>query len=111
VCALKEITIVKGNVRADHVHVLIKAPAHLSPSKIAQYLKGRTAHTLLREFPELRKKYWGCHLWSKGYFCSTVGAVTEEIVKKYIEDQKDEDSAFKVWDENKDLSSLGEPLG
>jgi putative transposase len=50
-------------------------------------------------------------LWGKEYFCSTVGAVTEEIVKKYIENQNDEDSAFKVWDEKKDLSSLGEPLG
>ncbi|GHT92888.1 hypothetical protein FACS1894122_07300 [Alphaproteobacteria bacterium] len=59
----------------------------------------------------LKKKYWGCHLWGKGYFCSTVGAVTEEIVKKYIEDQRDEDSSFKVWDEKKDLSSVGGPLG
>ncbi|MDR2067714.1 MAG: transposase [Holosporaceae bacterium] len=52
-----------------------------------------------------------CFLWGKGYFCSTVEAVTEEIVKKYIEDQNEEDSAFKVWDEKKDLSSFGEPLG
>jgi putative transposase len=106
ICALQGITVVRGNIRADHVHVLIKAPSHLSPAKIAQYLKGRTAHAMLREFSELRKRYWGCHLWGKGYFCSTVGAVTEETVKKYIEDQKDEDSAFKVWDEKKDLSSI-----
>jgi putative transposase len=78
---------------------------------MAQYLRGCTAHTLLREFSEFRKKYWGCHLWSKGYFCSTVGAVTEEIIKKYIEDQNDEDYAFKVWDEKKDSSALGDPLG
>ncbi|MDR3155780.1 MAG: transposase [Holosporaceae bacterium] len=44
-------------------------------------------------------------------FCSTVGAVTEETIKKYIEDQKDEDPVFKVWDEKKDLSTSGEPLG
>jgi hypothetical protein len=41
----------------------------------------------------------------------TVGAVTEEIVKKYIEDQNEENSAFKIWDEKKDLSASGEPLG
>ncbi|MDR0753393.1 MAG: transposase [Holosporaceae bacterium] len=34
---------------------------------MAQHLKGRTA--LMREFPEVRKRYWGRHLWSKEYFC------------------------------------------
>jgi putative transposase len=107
VCMLKGMKIVRGNVRTNHVHVLVSAPSHLSPAKMAQYLKGRTAHKLLREFSELRKRYWGNHLWGKGYFCSTVGAVTEETVKKYIEDQNDEEKAFKVWDESKDSSSLG----
>jgi hypothetical protein len=41
----------------------------------------------MREFPEVRKRYWGCRAWGKEYFCSTIGAVTEEMVKKYIEDQ------------------------
>jgi putative transposase len=111
VCALQDITIVRGNIMSDHVHILIKAPSYLSPAKIAQYLKGRTVHAMLKEFFELRKKYWGCHLWGRGYFCSTVGAVTEDIIKKYIEGQNDEDSAFKILDGKKDLSSLGKPLG
>ncbi|GHT96542.1 IS200/IS605 family transposase [Alphaproteobacteria bacterium] len=99
ICDLKGIKIVKGNVRSNHVHVLVSAPSHLSPAKMAQYLKGRTAHKLLREFPELMKRYWGSHLWGKGYFCSTVGAVTEETIKKYIENQSDGPNEFKVWDE------------
>lgn len=111
ISSLKGIIIEKGNIRADHVHVLVRAPSHLSPAKIIQYLKGRSAHTMLKEFSELRRRYWGSHLWAKGYFCSTVGAVTEETIKKYIEDQKEEDTVFKVWDEKTDLSSSGEPLG
>lgn len=107
VCDLQEMKIVRGNVRSNHVHVLVSAPSHLSPAKMAQYLKGRTAHKLMREFSELRKRYWGSHLWGRGYFCSTVGAVTEETIKKYIEDQSDEPDAFKVWDEEKDSSSFG----
>jgi putative transposase len=107
ICALHGMIVIKGNIRSNHVHVLVKAPSHLSPSRIAQYLKGRTAYALLKEFSELRKRYWGCHLCGRGYFCSTVGAVTEEIVKKYIEGQNEEDSALKIWDEKKDLSSLG----
>ncbi len=104
---LQGMKVVRGNIRSNHVHVLVSASSHLSPAKMAQYLKGRTAHKLMREFPELKKRYWGSHLWGRGYFCSTVGAVTEETIKKYIENQTDEPNTFKVWDESKDLSSLG----
>ena len=52
-----------------------------------------------REFRELQKTYWGRHLWARGYFGTSVDAVTEEQIKKYIEDQSDEAEMFKVWDE------------
>jgi Transposase IS200 like len=45
---------------------------------------------------------WGQHLWGRGYFCATVGAVTEEQVKRYIESQDDELSDIQVWDEPKE---------
>ena len=106
----KEMVVVRGNVRANHIHVLVSAPSYLSPAKIAQYLKGKSSFRLMQEFPALRKRYWGSHLWGRGYFCSTVGAVTEEMIKKYIEDQSDEPANFKVWDEQ-DLSSQSSPLG
>lgn len=61
----------------------------------------------MQRFAELKRRYWGSHLWGRGYFCSTVGAVTEATIKKYIEDQSDEPNAFKIWDEDKDLSSVG----
>jgi putative transposase len=52
------------------------------------------------EFVSLRKRYWGQHLWSSGYFCRTVGAVTEEMIKEYIEQQTDEsEEAFKIVDD------------
>ena len=103
--------VVRGNVRANHIHVLVSAPSHLSPAKMAQYFKGKSSFRLMQEFPALKKRYWGGHLWGRGYFCSTVGAVTEETIKRYIEDQSDEpEKSFKVWDEQ-DLSSQGSPLG
>jgi putative transposase len=67
---------------------------------MAQYLKGRGSYRLHREFAELRKRYWGQHLWSKGYFCAAVGVVTEKQVQDYIENQTDEDGTFEVWDES-----------
>ncbi|MFN9253583.1 MAG: transposase [Holosporaceae bacterium] len=46
---------------------------------MAQYFKGKSSYRLQREFPSLKKRYWGSHLWSRGYFCCTIGAVTEEM--------------------------------
>ena len=95
----REITIIRGAVAPDHVHVLISAPPSLAPAKIVQYLKGRSSHKLQMEYETLSKRYWGQHLWARGYFCATVGTVTDEIIKKYIEEQKwDEDGGkrFKI---------------
>jgi putative transposase len=110
ICSEHEMDIIKGNIRADHVHMLVRAPAHLSPAKMLQYLKGKSSYRLQREFPQLQKKYWGRHLWSRGYFGATVGAVTEEQIKQYIENQGDEDKTFKVWDEQQDDSKDGPSL-
>jgi putative transposase len=101
ICVETGMEIVKGNVRPNHVHLLISAPAHLSAGKIAQYLKGKSSYRLQREFPSLQKRYWGRHLWGRGYFCNTVGSVTEEQIRQYIANQSEEPGTFKVWDEVK----------
>jgi putative transposase len=64
-----------------------------------QYVKGKSSYRLQREFPKLRKKYWGRHLWSRGYFGASVGAVNETQIKQYIEAQTDDPGSFKIWDE------------
>jgi len=96
-CAARGIIIIKGSVSKDHVHMLMSCPPTMAPSQIMQYLKGRSSKMLQEEFPELRKRYWGQHLWSTGYFCRTVGTVTDEMVKEYIEQQKsDVNDVFKI---------------
>lgn len=89
-CSAKGITIIKGNIRADHVHLLISANPSLSVAQIMQYLKGRSSKKLQEEFSVLRKQFWGQHMWVTGYFCRTVGTVTNEIIKEYIESQDNE---------------------
>ena len=93
-----EMTIYAGAINRDHVHMLLGIPPHLSVSKAVQYLKGKSSHRMLSEFPALRKRYWGQHLWGRGYWVATSGNVTDEVWKKYIEDQKPEepDDHFKV---------------
>ena len=91
-CESREIEIRKGHVSPDHVQILISAPPNLSISDIARYLKGRSSHLLQDEFPELKRRYWGQHLWARGYFCATVGEVNEELIKQYIENHLDKDN-------------------
>ena len=96
-CEANGITVVRGSIGKDHVHMLLSCPPTLSPSKIMQLLKGRSSKIIQSEFESLRKRYWGQHLWATGYFCRTVGAVTEEMVKEYIEGQRDEgNDSFKI---------------
>lgn len=98
ICEARDVVIVRGAVSPDHIHMLLSAPADQSPAKLVQYIKGRTSRRLQDEFPELRKRYWGQHLWARGYFCATVGAVDEAKIREYIENQKwdQDDQGFKI---------------
>lgn len=80
-----------GHVSKDHIHLFLSVPPQLSIAKLAQLLKGKTSRKLLTEHPELNRRFWGCHFWSRGYFATTSGAITDEIVMEYIQNQ-DEDS-------------------
>ena len=96
-CEARRITIIKGSISKEHVHMLVSCPPNISVSDMKQYLKGRSSKKLQEEFPELKKKYWGQHLWAAGYFCRTVGTVTEDMIKDYIEKQEDDfEETFKI---------------
>lgn len=97
-CEAFEIRILKGVVSKDHVHILVSVPPELAPSEVMRRIKGRTARKLLEEFPTLKKRYWGRHFWARGYFCATVGEMTEEMIKNYLEHhfEPDPGNDFKV---------------
>ena len=77
--------------------MLVSCPPNISVSQMMQYLKGRSSKKLQEEFPELKRKYWGQHVWATGYFCRTVGTVTNEMIKEYIENQTDDtEEIFKI---------------
>ena len=86
-CASLDVYIVKGHVSKDHVHLLVSVPPNLSVSELVKRLKGRSSRKMLEEFGELRKVYWGRHLWARGYFAASTGNVTDEIIAEYIEKQ------------------------
>ena len=77
----------KERFLSDHVHVLLSCPPNLSPSKIMQYIKGKTSRKLMMEFKHIQKQYWGRHLWARGYFVASSGNVTDEAIMEYIRHQ------------------------
>ncbi len=100
-CEARNITILSGHVGKDHIHLHVSCPPELAPSKIAQYVKGRISRLIQQEFPHLRKQNWGKHLWARGYFCATVGRVTEKMIRAYIDQQEIAQSkdVFSIEDE------------
>src|ERR1700759_312812 len=66
-CDSLDVRILKGVVSKDHIHLHVSYPPKLCVSDILKRLKGRSAKLLLEEYSELKKRYWGGHLWSIGY--------------------------------------------
>jgi len=92
ICDANNVQILRGHVSKDHIHVFVSVPPQLSASRLTQLMKGKTARKILQEFPELQKRFWGKHFWSRGYFVASSGAITDEMVMHYLEHQdEDED--------------------
>lgn len=79
-------------VMSDHVHIFVQIDHKTAPVQVAQTLKSISAVHLFNKFPEIKqRKFWGSGLWSKGTYYASVGHISEEAVKKYIETQKQKD--------------------
>ena len=95
-----EFHIISGKVARDHVHVLVAYRPHQDISSLVQWLKGISSRVLLEEYPSLRKQFWGRHFWARGYLAVSTGNITDEMIKKYIEEQEgeevEEESRFQI---------------
>ena len=94
-CEAQEVYIEKGHIALDHVHLLLSVPPNIAVSDLVQRLKGRSSRKMLDEFGELRRQFWGQHLWARGYFVASSGNVTDEVIAQYIEMQNDNED-FQV---------------
>ncbi len=97
IASQNEVHILAGTIAKDHVHLFVSAPPNLAPSKLVQYFKGVTSRKLQQEFSDLRKRYWGQHLWARGFFVVSAGNVTQDVIQQYILAHHDEDTdTFKI---------------
>jgi putative transposase len=87
-CRQKELVeLLELNVLADHIHLVVSIPPKYSVSAIMGYLKGKLSIRLFQKYERLGKRYWGQHLWSRGYCVSTVG-LDEDKIRKYVKWQE-----------------------
>jgi putative transposase len=84
----KEIGVLIENVEVmpDHVHLFVKSTPNIAPQNLVRIFKGYTSRILREEFPHLKSRIPS--LWTRSYFCESVGCISEETIKKYIENQK-----------------------
>ncbi|ALG75566.1 transposase [Azospirillum thiophilum] len=91
VCAEFGVTLKEVNGEDDHVHLLIEYPPTVQLSRLVNSLKGVSSRRLRQQnFPEVKRRLWGDHLWSPSYFAASCGGAPLEIVKQYIEKQREE---------------------
>jgi putative transposase len=71
----------------DHIHCFISAPPKLSVTDIVKNLKGILGRKLFYYNPEIKAKLWKGQLWNHSYYVETIGSISEDTIKKYIEKQ------------------------
>jgi putative transposase len=78
--------LVELEVMPDHVHLLVGCDPQFGIHRLVKYLKGTSSRYLRQEFPQLKRRLPS--LWTNSYFVCTVGAVTQDSLKRYVEGQK-----------------------
>ena len=90
-CRQKEqVEVLEVNIQPDHIHLVLSIPPKYAISNVMGFLKGKLALHLFQRYEQLGKRYWGQHLWSRGYCVSTVG-LDEDKIRKYVKWQEAQD--------------------
>ena len=77
-----EVKILSGKVGKEHVHMYVSLQPNMSVAKAVMHMKGKSSRKLQMEYTLLRRRYWGQHLWARGYFVSSVGEINDSIIRE-----------------------------
>lgn len=86
VTAERECNIIELETMPDHVHLLVECDPQYGIHRLVKQIKGRSSRVLRQEFPSLKSRL--PTLWTNSYFVATVGGATLEVVKQYVENQR-----------------------
>ena len=88
--------IISINCDEDHIHILFSAPPQVRLSELVNNFKTVTSRLLRKEFTaELSPYFLKDVFWSRSYYIGSVSDTTEEVVKKYIDEQKTDEHKAK----------------
>ena len=94
-CKQKDLVeVMELNVQPDHIHLVMSMPPKYAVSEVMGYLKGKLSLRVFQKYEKVGKRYWGRHLWSRGYCVSTVG-LTEELIRRYVRHQEKVDKEME----------------
>ncbi len=79
--------LIEMEVMPDHVHLLVGCDPQFGIHRLVKYIKGASSRYLRQEYPTLKQRLPS--LWTNNYFVATVGGVTLDTLKRYVETQKD----------------------
>ncbi|MBN2115491.1 MAG: IS200/IS605 family transposase [Anaerolineales bacterium] len=91
----EEIEVLVMNIQPDHVHLVVSIPPKYAVSAFMGYLKGKLALCLFQQYESLGRRYWGRHLWARGYCVSTIG-LDEEKIRKYVQWQETQEKQTEI---------------
>ncbi len=92
ICEELHVRIIEIGMEEDHIHLYLTIPPVQPLPYVVQMLKGRTANIIRKEFAtDLKPHYWTPALWAVGYFVATVGEITHETIKNYVQQQGKKD--------------------
>ena len=84
------VEILELKIQADHMHMVLSIAPKYSVSTLMGFMKGKLAINLFKRYERIGKRYWGRHLWSRGFCVSTIG-LDEEQIRKYVKYQEKKD--------------------
>jgi putative transposase len=87
-----EVDVLNVECDKDHFHLLFKGKPTLDIPKYINAMKTISSREIQRKFPEVKKLLWKEAFWSRSYFLATTGQVTLDVLKKYVEEQGNENN-------------------
>ena len=81
------IGVVEWNDDKDHIHILFKGQPNSELSKFINAYKSASSRLIKKEYPSIKKQLWKEMFWNRSFCLLTIGGVTIDVIKKYIESQ------------------------
>ena len=95
ICRKLDFEVFEFEIGADHIHLFLDITPNVAVSKAFQLLKGTSSRLLRKSFPNLlHHYYWKGGIWSRGKFFRSVGNVTTDVIRNYINQQNDPNRKF-----------------